>query len=280
MLNYVFVTFVMFFRLMKVFVLCVTSTSLEPHASGRCPGSGVVMSCRPHVMNSNNSGSSWRLNASLQLSQAGSAELSTSWQSMVFFDHLCIMLSKWRAMRYHCWLLFFQTFPLLCGVTVIICSCIHNTCSYIVHDILREEQATEEKKRLQDYCRKAYKKTKITRTEERWQIVCQRENSFYVNTVLSFRDRRYEYKGLLKVAKKEVAKALEKVGASHVSHQHRTAISRDVFTSGFGRSYILFSVFQNCRFLYVLSINASNINIISDFCQPVRSRMILLTFWV
>lgn len=86
-----------------------------------------------------------------------------------------------------------------------------------MHDILREEQAAEEKKRLQDYCRKAYKRTKTTRTEERWQTICQRENSFYVNTVLSFRDRRYEYKGLLKVAKKEVAKALDKVGASHVS---------------------------------------------------------------
>jgi DNA polymerase epsilon subunit 1 len=29
--------------------------------------------------------------------------------------------------------------------------------------------------------------------------VCQRENSFYVDTVRAFRDRRYEYKDLLKV---------------------------------------------------------------------------------
>lgn len=29
--------------------------------------------------------------------------------------------------------------------------------------------------------------------------MCQRENSFYVDTVRAFRDRRYEFKGLTKV---------------------------------------------------------------------------------
>ena len=29
--------------------------------------------------------------------------------------------------------------------------------------------------------------------------VCQRENSFYVDTVRAFRDRRYEFKRFLKV---------------------------------------------------------------------------------
>lgn len=52
---------------------------------------------------------------------------------------------------------------------------------------------------LTDYCRKAYKKTKITKEEERSTTICQRENSFYVDTVRAFRDRRYEFKGLLKV---------------------------------------------------------------------------------
>ena len=50
-----------------------------------------------------------------------------------------------------------------------------------------------------DYCRKAYKKTKVTKVEERISTVCQRENSFYVDTVRAFRDRRYEFKGLVKV---------------------------------------------------------------------------------
>lgn len=50
-----------------------------------------------------------------------------------------------------------------------------------------------------DYCHKAYKKTKITKSELRQTVICQQENSFYVDTVRAFRDRRYEFKGLLKV---------------------------------------------------------------------------------
>ena len=37
--------------------------------------------------------------------------------------------------------------------------------------------------------------------------VCQRENSFYVDTVRNFRDRRYELKGLVKVWKKKLSEA-------------------------------------------------------------------------
>jgi len=35
-------------------------------------------------------------------------------------------------------------------------------------------------------------------TEPREAGICMRENDFYIGTVLSFRDRRYEYKGLNK----------------------------------------------------------------------------------
>lgn len=38
-----------------------------------------------------------------------------------------------------------------------------------------------------------------TKLEERVTTICQRENSFYVDTVRAFRDRRYEFKGLHKV---------------------------------------------------------------------------------
>ena len=53
---------------------------------------------------------------------------------------------------------------------------------------------------LIDYCKKAYKKVHITREEERESMICQRENSFYVDTVRAFRDRRYEFKGLTKAS--------------------------------------------------------------------------------
>ncbi|XP_073973254.1 DNA polymerase epsilon catalytic subunit 1 isoform X2 [Rhodnius prolixus] len=84
------------------------------------------------------------------------------------------------------------------------------------HQLSKQEQAVIEKKRLTDYCRKAYKKTKVTRLEERISTVCQKENSFYVDTVRAFRDRRYEYKGLSKVAKKEVSEAVAKGDAAEI----------------------------------------------------------------
>lgn len=42
------------------------------------------------------------------------------------------------------------------------------------HQLHREEQALKEKQRLSEYCRKAYKKIHVTRTEERRQTVCQK----------------------------------------------------------------------------------------------------------
>ncbi len=41
----------------------------------------------------------------------------------------------------------------------------------------------------------------MTRQDTRTTTICQRENSFYVDTVRAFRDRRYKFKGLLKVSK-------------------------------------------------------------------------------
>lgn len=76
------------------------------------------------------------------------------------------------------------------------------------HQLQREEAAAIEKKRLAEYCRRAYKKTHVTRTEVRTTTICQKENSFYVDTVRAFRDRRYEYKGLCKDAKRAVTAAM------------------------------------------------------------------------
>ena len=71
------------------------------------------------------------------------------------------------------------------------------------HSLPPHEQALREKKRLADYCRKAYKRTKVTREETKSTTICQRENSFYVDTLRAFRDRRYEFKSLLKVTEAE-----------------------------------------------------------------------------
>ncbi|XP_057689041.1 DNA polymerase epsilon catalytic subunit A-like isoform X1 [Corythoichthys intestinalis] len=84
------------------------------------------------------------------------------------------------------------------------------------HTLNREEQAKHEKKRLADYCKKAYKKTHVTKLEERVTTICQRENSFYVDTVRAFRDRRYEFKGLHKVWKKKLSAAQDCGDAAEV----------------------------------------------------------------
>ncbi|KAF9822927.1 hypothetical protein SFRURICE_012081, partial [Spodoptera frugiperda] len=92
------------------------------------------------------------------------------------------------------------------------------------HALPKEDQAAYEKKRLADYCRVAYKKTKVTRTEVRTTTICQKENSFYVDTVRAFRDRRYEYKALNKQAKAKVAEAVASGDAAEI----KSAKSREV----------------------------------------------------
>ena len=69
------------------------------------------------------------------------------------------------------------------------------------------EQATHIQKRLSDYCRKVYHKIHETEVVEKEAIICQRENPFYIDTVKSFRDRRYEYKGHHKTWKKILEEA-------------------------------------------------------------------------
>ncbi|KAF8586771.1 DUF1744-domain-containing protein [Ramaria rubella] len=71
-------------------------------------------------------------------------------------------------------------------------------------DLTDAEQTALLHKRLGDYSRKVYKKTKDTKVINRESIICQRENPFYIDTVRRFRDRRYEYKGLLKTWKKNL----------------------------------------------------------------------------
>ncbi|PLB40834.1 DNA polymerase epsilon catalytic subunit POL2 [Aspergillus candidus] len=68
-------------------------------------------------------------------------------------------------------------------------------------DMNTEEQAAIVKKRLQDYSKKIYHKIHDSKTMVREAIICQRENPFYVDTVRSFRDRRYDFKGKQKVWK-------------------------------------------------------------------------------
>ena len=75
------------------------------------------------------------------------------------------------------------------------------------HKLEEKTQFSMIKKRLGEYSRKAYGKTHDTREVHRIDTVCQRENSFYVDTVRLFRDRRYHYKRELKKWKDNLDKA-------------------------------------------------------------------------
>ena len=66
-----------------------------------------------------------------------------------------------------------------------------------------------------------YKKKVIEST------VCQRENSFYVDTVRNFRDRRYELKGEHKVWKKKLAAAFDAKDPGQIKHASSMVILYD-----------------------------------------------------
>ncbi|KAM5584440.1 DNA polymerase epsilon catalytic subunit A-like [Rosa sericea] len=75
-------------------------------------------------------------------------------------------------------------------------------------ELPKMDQQTRLKERLKKYCQKAYKRVVDKPvTELREAEICMRENSFYIDTVRSFRDRRYEYKGLNKVWKGKLSEA-------------------------------------------------------------------------
>ncbi|CAK7329328.1 unnamed protein product [Dovyalis caffra] len=75
-------------------------------------------------------------------------------------------------------------------------------------DLSKIDQQSKLKERLKKYCQKAYKRVLDKPvTEVREAGICMRENSFYIDTVRSFRDRRYEYKGLNKVWKGKLSEA-------------------------------------------------------------------------
>lgn len=77
-------------------------------------------------------------------------------------------------------------------------------------ELSAKEQATLARSRLKMYSQRVYKRAKVSQVEERVSTVCMRENSFYVDTVKAFRDRRYDYKLLTKTWKNKKVDAEKK----------------------------------------------------------------------
>jgi DNA polymerase epsilon subunit 1 len=74
-------------------------------------------------------------------------------------------------------------------------------------ELPEREQETLVASRLKEYSRNAYRKTKVTEEVTRNDVVCMRENDFYVATVRLFRDRRNEYKAMTKSWKNKIGSA-------------------------------------------------------------------------
>jgi DNA polymerase epsilon subunit 1 len=76
-------------------------------------------------------------------------------------------------------------------------------------ELKEADQTKEIIKAVRTFSQKAYSRLKSSTYEDRTDIVCQRENPFYVNTVLNFRDRRYVFKRATKEWSKKLEKAVE-----------------------------------------------------------------------
>lgn len=70
-----------------------------------------------------------------------------------------------------------------------------------------EDQRKKFVKRIKTYCQKTYKQIHVNKIDIKEDIVCMRENSFYVDTVRDFRDRRYEFKAKVKLFKGKLQEA-------------------------------------------------------------------------
>ena len=84
------------------------------------------------------------------------------------------------------------------------------------------DQASMIADRLKSYSRMAYRKTKVTEEVTRKDVVCMRENDFYVETVRRFRDRRYELKKMTKTWQKKIRSA--KDAAAEKEAEDRTLV--------------------------------------------------------
>ena len=58
------------------------------------------------------------------------------------------------------------------------------------YDLPLDQQVLAIKKRVRMYSQKTYKKAHESKVDLKENTICMRENSFYVDTVRSFRDRR------------------------------------------------------------------------------------------
>eukprot|EP00835_Amoeboradix_gromovi_P002472 NODE_141_length_17903_cov_0.288643.p1 type:complete len:1889 gc:universal NODE_141_length_17903_cov_0.288643:9604-3938(-) len=85
----------------------------------------------------------------------------------------------------------------------------------VLYRLLPKQQQTELlKQRVVELSKKLHNRVYVSEQLDKVSTVCQRENSFYIDTVREFRDRRYDYKTSLKQWKSKL-KLLNANGGDH-----------------------------------------------------------------
>ncbi|CRG93880.1 DNA polymerase epsilon, catalytic subunit a, putative [Plasmodium gallinaceum] len=87
------------------------------------------------------------------------------------------------------------------------------------NELTEKQQHDELMKVIKDCSQKVFKKTKVAKEVDTSSLVCQRENSFYVDTVRTFRDRRYVYKKGLKECEHEKRELLKQKRIDYIKIQ-------------------------------------------------------------
>ncbi|CAD2095637.1 DNA polymerase epsilon catalytic subunit A, putative [Plasmodium vinckei lentum] len=84
------------------------------------------------------------------------------------------------------------------------------------NELTEKQQHDELMKVIKECSQKVFKKTKVAKEVDASSLICQRENPFYVDTVKTFRDRRYVYKRGLKECEHERRELLKQSKINYV----------------------------------------------------------------
>ncbi|CAG8525808.1 6532_t:CDS:10 [Diversispora eburnea] len=95
------------------------------------------------------------------------------------------------------------------------------------HQLSSDEQLSILKNRLDEFCLKEYQSKKEMEVREKQALICQRENPFYLNAVLNFRDLLHKYKAVVKDWKNKLSSDIKKKDHSLIEESKKMIIQYD-----------------------------------------------------
>ncbi|RHZ75402.1 hypothetical protein Glove_214g16 [Diversispora epigaea] len=95
------------------------------------------------------------------------------------------------------------------------------------HQLSSDEQLSILKNRLDEFCQKEYQSKKEIEVQEKQALICQRENPFYLNAVLNFRDLLHKYKAVVKDWKNKLSSVIKRNDHSLIEESKKMIIQYD-----------------------------------------------------